>query len=236
MPTSLTPLRRSTRRCAVLAAVAATAIAGAGCTPERGETDSDDTVASTLAIPEVTAPPERQTPFCQIMLELDASLPDDQTIDVTDVVLDAYREALPVAPPEIADDLNAVIVGLETGTVASVPTTAGDGSTVDGSSNGQSSNGESAEAPPESSPDVESTAPDTFVPPTGTGVTVSTLEPPSAEEAFDAEGYLPDDDPAIRLNEYVDFTCRDNINNPGPPATQPSATPVPLIGDETDDG
>ena len=38
---------------------------------------------------------------------------------------------------------------------------------------------------------------------------------------FFAEGYLPGDDPAERLNAYVDFECRDIQNNPGPPATQP---------------
>lgn len=42
----------------------------------------------------------------------------------------------------------------------------------------------------------------------------------TGDEFFD-EGYSPADDPATRLNDYVDFTCRDSVNNPGPPATQP---------------
>jgi hypothetical protein len=42
----------------------------------------------------------------------------------------------------------------------------------------------------------------------------------TGDEFFD-EGYSPDEDPATRLNDYVDFACRDSVNNPGPPATQP---------------
>jgi hypothetical protein len=40
-------------------------------------------------------------------------------------------------------------------------------------------------------------------------------------DSFYEEGYTPRDDPAGRLNGYIDFACRDNQNNPGPPATQP---------------
>lgn len=212
--TSPSTLERPSRRWTLVAPVAVViAAAGAGCTPERGETDArSGTVVSTLAVPEVTPPPERRTPFCQIMLDLDDSLPADPTIEVTDEVLVAYREALPVAPPVIADELEAVIVGLETGTeptpAATVPT--------------------SQPTPATSVP----TTPETFVPPGGADAPGATLEPPTPEEAFDEEGYLPDDDPAIRLNEYVDFACRDSVNNPGPPPTQPSATPVPLLDDD----
>jgi hypothetical protein len=49
--------------------------------------------------------------------------------------------------------------------------------------------------------------------------------PPSDEQLFAEEGWVPDDDPAVRVNEYVDFACRDTINNPGPPATVPDAAP-----------
>lgn len=41
------------------------------------------------------------------------------------------------------------------------------------------------------------------------------------DDEFPDEGWLPGDDPAERLNAYVEFTCRDSLNNPGPPATQP---------------
>jgi hypothetical protein len=38
---------------------------------------------------------------------------------------------------------------------------------------------------------------------------------------FDEEGYLPDDEPSQRLNDYIQFACRGSTNNPGPPATEP---------------
>lgn len=54
--------------------------------------------------------------------------------------------------------------------------------------------------------------------------TPPSTEGPADEDLadFDAEGRLPDDDPSERLNAYVDFTCRDSENNPGPPATPPN--------------
>lgn len=44
---------------------------------------------------------------------------------------------------------------------------------------------------------------------------------------FADEGYDPDEDPALRVNEYVQFACRDAVNNPGPAATQPTQTTAP---------
>lgn len=43
------------------------------------------------------------------------------------------------------------------------------------------------------------------------------------------EGFTPSDDPALQLNAYVEFACRDSVNNPGPPAT------APLVSVETTD-
>ena len=40
-------------------------------------------------------------------------------------------------------------------------------------------------------------------------------------DPFPEEGWGPEDDPALRVNAYVDFECRGVQNNPGPPATQP---------------
>jgi len=45
------------------------------------------------------------------------------------------------------------------------------------------------------------------------------------------EGYLPGDEPAERVNAYVEFTCRDSQNNPGPPATQPLGDIAPPTTD-----
>lgn len=52
---------------------------------------------------------------------------------------------------------------------------------------------------------------------------------PPGDPFFD-EGYDPDDDPALRLNAYVDFECRDVANNPGPPPTQPLSEPATTDG------
>lgn len=35
-------------------------------------------------------------------------------------------------------------------------------------------------------------------------------------------GYLPEQDPALQLNDYVQFACRATGNNPGPAPTQPN--------------
>lgn len=64
------------------------------------------------------------------------------------------------------------------------------------------------------------TVPQTPTPPTSAGGTAVT------EDTFFEEGYLPDDDPAARVNEYIDFACRGTQNNPGPPATQPGGPPT----------
>lgn len=47
---------------------------------------------------------------------------------------------------------------------------------------------------------------------------------PPGDPFFD-EGYDPEDTPALRLNAFVDFECRDVANNPGPPPTQPLTDP-----------
>lgn len=153
----------------------------AACTPLGGESAPEPTVGSTLAVPEVTEPPARQTDFCQIMLDLHEQFPEDQPISDADAdaILAAYREALEVAPSEVAPDLEAVIAATDDGTDVTDPTT----------------------TPP------------------------STIGTESTEADFLDREYTPGDNPAIRLNDYVDLTCRGNLNNPGPPPTQPGATP-----------
>jgi hypothetical protein len=66
----------------------------------------------------------------------------------------------------------------------------------------------------------------------GTPATTSTtaVADPNVTEPttlFADEGHDPDEDPALRVNEYVQFACRDAINNPGPAATQPGQTVAP---------
>ncbi len=64
-----------------------------------------------------------------------------------------------------------------------------------------------------------STMPAASIP--GAGTEPSTESTLSEGAAIVDEGYLPDDDPAARVNAYVAFACRDSANNPGPPATAP---------------
>ncbi len=71
-----------------------------------------------------------------------------------------------------------------------------------------------------------STPPVSTAPPPREPVTVGSSTPGEGDRFFE-EGYLPGDDPAERLNAYVAFACRDNENNPGPPATQPLDDIVP---------
>jgi hypothetical protein len=60
---------------------------------------------------------------------------------------------------------------------------------------------------------------------TSTSTTTTTAAPVTTLEDFE-EGYTPDDSPALRLNAYVQFACRDGQNNPGPPDTEPLPPPL----------
>lgn len=44
-------------------------------------------------------------------------------------------------------------------------------------------------------------------------------------EGFPEEGYLPDVEPALRLNTYLAANCFGTQSNPGPPATAPFSEP-----------
>ena len=58
-----------------------------------------------------------------------------------------------------------------------------------------------------------------------TSSSTSVVAPGTTVEDFE-EGYTPDDSPALRLNAYVQFVCRDGQNNPGPPDTEPNPPPA----------
>ena len=75
-------------------------------------------------------------------------------------------------------------------------------------------------------PPVDTVDPATPTDATGPGDSLS-LE----DDELPDEGYLPGDDPAERVNAYVEFTCRDSQNNPGPPATQPFGDIAPPTTD-----
>lgn len=65
---------------------------------------------------------------------------------------------------------------------------------------------------------TDSTDPTATQPPATDPVDGSLL--PEADAGFD-EGRFNSDTPSQRLNDYVNFACRDSDNNPGPAATQP---------------
>jgi hypothetical protein len=57
----------------------------------------------------------------------------------------------------------------------------------------------------------------TTTPGASTTATVST----DPSDGFAEEGYLPDEEPALRLNAYLADNCFGTQSNPGPPPTQP---------------
>jgi hypothetical protein len=177
-------------------------VAVSACTPTGGSSSAPSSTEA-IGVREVTAPPVRLTPFCQAMLELDEELPDDPTVDTTEQVLTAYRAALPVVPAEIDEEFRAVIAALESGTRATVP-------------GGPTGSTDAAVPPP-------------AVPP-APGSAVGPTTVPSEEQLYAEEGWLPDDDPAARVNAYIDFACRGTANNPGPPATAPDVAPPTSTG------
>jgi hypothetical protein len=149
---------------------------------------SDSTFAETAQVRTVAVPPERLSPFCQSIADLDERLnAAPANTDTSEIIIDAYSSMVDVVPEEIRNDFLSVLAALQadpTGATATLATT----------------------------PDTAVTTPPPSV------STASTLQ------GFE-EGYLPDDDASSRLNAYIQFTCRDSQNNPGPADTEP-APPV----------
>ena len=184
-----------------------TVVCLAACTRTGGD-DTSDADDAAVEAPDVTEPASRASPFCQRMLDLDAELPDDPAIDTREQVLAAYTAALPDVPPEIDAEFRVVLAALEAGpdATSSNTTTNTDVSVLD--------------APP-TTPVGSATSGRT--PEAGIG---SSTTLPSAEALYPEEGWLPDDDPAARVNAYIDFACRGTTNNPGPPPTEPGTPAV----------
>ncbi len=138
------------------------------------------------------------------MIDLSGTLETDPPADVDALIIETYTDIADEVPAEISDEFNAVLANLKR----------------------------------EPLPVIE---PDISQPSTTIALAVETTalsgdtQPgestiPEGDEFFD-EGYLPGDDPAERVNTYVDLVCRDNQNNPGPPATQPHDGIVPRATD-----
>lgn len=190
---------------------------GAACTG-GGDDATGSSESPAVPIGSVTVPPSRLTPFCQRMIELDVEL-SELALDepVGDVIVAAYRDALPIVPDEIAVEFAAVLRELETGVPATLPP----GSVV---------------LPPITVPPTITVAPDGTAPSTSTVASTTapapTVAPAEEGDTFLEEGYLPDESPSQRVNAYIDFTCRNSQNNPGPPPTAPGGFPVATDPDE----
>lgn len=173
-------------------AVAVAALATiAGCSDDAG--NSGERPADLGAGVTLTIPPSRLTPFCQAMIDLSDRLETDPAGDEGELILDTYLSILDEVPAEIEEDFLVVIARLQRGDLPDLATT-------------------SSTRPAGRGPSTTTTMPDGATTDATTGSTL-----PDAEY----EGWTPDDDPAIRVNGYVDFVCRDNLNNPGPPASAP---------------
>jgi hypothetical protein len=115
------PARSAVAAVSVLALVA-------GC--DSGESDTgDDTTGDAVEIPSVsvTIPPERLTPFCQAMIDLndelnENTLNDSAGTDSRARIIEVYESVVDVVPPEIASDFAAVLANLRSGATTSATT------------------------------------------------------------------------------------------------------------------
>jgi hypothetical protein len=195
VPTRPTTLRRRTVAPFVAPFVAALAVVGTGCTPFGASESVDDGPApAEQPAATVTIPPIRLTPFCQAMIDLAERLESDPPDDVGAEILATYESIVDEVPDAIRVDFDAVLADLRGRPVPAVTDQNDDAAVASG---------------PTTTFDAG---------PPVTDETGATL--PVGDPFFD-EGYDPEDTPALRLNAYVDFECRDVANNPGPPATQP---------------
>lgn len=164
----------------------AAAIAG-GCSSDDDPPDGS-AVERTEPARTVPVPPERQTPFCEAINELNVRVEEaDPGTDTREMIIDTYASIVDEVPAEIRDDFLAVLAQLQAGPTSTVATPA------------------------------TTASPDSTGPPSTVTTTIEDFE----------EGYTPDDNPALRLNAYIQFACTDSQNNPGPPETQPMTPPPP---------
>lgn len=180
-------MRSSPRRSGLAALLPAALLLLVACLPNEASTD-DATIDPAVPSGTVAIPVQRLTPFCQALIDLSERLETDPPDNPEAVILETYLGVATDVPPEIADDFDAVLAGLQG---RPLPTVA---------------------------PDPATTDPVTPDPVTTDPVDGSVLPP--ADDGFD-EGRFNSDTPSQRLNDYVNFVCRDSDNNPGPAATQP---------------
>lgn len=189
----------------------ATALVVAGCSGSASEGERPDQGTG----PTMTVPPTRLTPFCQAMIDLADRLETEQIDDEGQLILDTYLEILSEVPTAIEEDFRVVIARLQSGDLPELATTSTTSTTRPGSRSTTATTTTVGRSPGGSASTRSTT-------------TTTTTHGTLADAEY--EGWTPDDDPAIRVNGYVDFVCRDNLNNPGPAASQPE--PPELSGTE----
>lgn len=200
------------RRAAAVVTMAVVALTG--CTNDGTGDAGPDATTPELEIPNVTVSPERLTPFCVALSDLYAQLRNDPPDDVTQAIVDTYREILPEAPSDIAVDMAAVLDALENG--RPLPTAPPPPSVLPTDPTQPPSTG-STETSTDSSTD-SSTGSSVE---TSTGAGLDTVPGSTNEtEGFDAEPFELTS-PSDRINDYLQLTCLDTGNNPGPPPTEP---------------
>lgn len=167
-----------------------------------------------------TLPP---SPFCEAIDRLEEAVNESSTDDDRQTIVAAYTEMLAMVPAEVRADFEAVLARLRSAPATTTttppstvpitgrPTTSTSSTTTTTSSTAS----DSSTDPQNSSPGSTQLGPGS----------VPQETPPGGTLDFE-EGYSPSDEPATRINAYVEFACDRSDNNPGPPPTEPE-TPAP---------
>ena len=110
------------RRTSTVGIATAAVLISAGCL-NAGNTDDDDGGSEAASEVDRDVPPATTlpTPFCAGIIELETRLAETDDVDAGALIISTYVRLLPVAPPEIAEDLAAIIAG-EGGQDEVVPT------------------------------------------------------------------------------------------------------------------
>lgn len=202
---------------AALGVAALTACTPFGSSDEETSADvADEAVERTVPVP-----PERLTPFCGAMIGLADRLENDPPDDIEGEIIETYESIADEVPAELQVDFEVVLAELRgepIPTVATSPPTSAPAPDADDSgTDGFRPEDESTSAPATATTVDGAVGASTTAPDAAPGSSV-----PLGDAFFD-EGRLPGETPAERINGYVDFVCRGNQNNPGPPATEPGA-------------
>ncbi len=204
---------RTVHRTAAAIAVAASALTGCSLL-DRGDDTATDTADAAVPDISVAVPPSRLTPFCRALTDLAAELQNDPPDDEGARILEVYESVADEAPADIRADFLAVLAALQSGGTATAGTTSPPSAVT-------TSAGATTEVATTTETPATTDAPGESATATASGVTGSTGPASSTTTPLFDEGYLPDDDPAGRVNAWIQANCQGTQNNPGPAPTQP---------------